>query len=182
MDNTIAVFEEKKIRQIEHDGVVYFSVVDIIEILTDSPAPRQYWNVLKKREAQLSTICLQLKLTANDGRQRQTDCSNTEGVLRIIQSVPSPKAEPFKMWLASLGKQAIDETNDPELLTARQAELYRAKGYPEDWITQRIQSIDTRKELTDEWKNRGVAEGHEFSIFTALGEESTRMLAEKDDD
>ena len=219
MDNTIAVFEEKKIRRIEHEGVVYFSVVDIIEILTDSPAPRQYWNVLKKREAQLSTICLQLKLTANDGRQRQTDCSNTEGVLRIIQSVPSPKAEPFKMWLASLGKQAIDETNDPELLTARQAELYRAKGYPEDWITQRIQSIDTRKELTDEWKNRGVAEGHEFSIltatiakgtfgltpsehsqvkglskenlrdhmtrieliFTALGEESTRMLAEKDD-
>ena len=116
MDNTIAVFEEKKIRRIEHDGVVYFSVVDIIEILTDSPAPRQYWNVLKKREAQLSTICLQLKLMANDGRQRQTDCTNTEGVLRIIQSVPSPKAEPFKMWLASLGKQAIDETNDPELL------------------------------------------------------------------
>jgi DNA-damage-inducible protein D len=108
-----------------------------------------------------------LKLTANDGRQRQTDCSNTEGVLRIIQSVPSPKAEPFKMWLASLGKQAIDETNDPELLTARQAELYRAKGYPEDWITQRIQFIDTRKELTDEWKNRGVVEGHEFSILTA---------------
>ena len=95
MDNTIAVFEEKKIRQIEHDGVVYFSVVDIIEILTDSPAPRQYWNVLKKREAQLSTICLQLKLTANDGCQRQTDCSNTEGVLRIIQSVPSPKAAFF---------------------------------------------------------------------------------------
>jgi DNA-damage-inducible protein D len=219
MDNAIAVFEGKNIRQIEHEGVTYFSVVDIIEVLTDSTAPRQYWNVLKKRDAQLSTICLQLKLTANDGRQRLTDCANTEGVLRIIQSVPSPQAEPFKMWLASLGKQAIDETNDPELLTARQAELYRAKGYPEDWITQRLQTIDTRKELTDEWKNRGVKEGQEYSIltatiaketfgltpaehsqvkgltkenlrdhmtrieliFTALGEESTRMLAAKDD-
>jgi DNA-damage-inducible protein D len=147
--------------------VTFFSVVDIIEVLTDSPAPRQYWNVIKKREAQLSTICLQLKLTANDVRQRLTDCANTEGVLRIIQSVPSPQAEPFKMWLASLGKQAIDETNDPELLTARQAELYRAKGYPEDWITQCLQTIDTRKELTDEWKNRGVKEGQEYSILTA---------------
>jgi DNA-damage-inducible protein D len=218
MEKTIAVFEDKKIRQTEYEGITYFSVVDIIEILSDSPAPRQYWNVLKKREPQLSTICLQLKLTATDGRQRLTDCANTEGVFRIIQSVPSPKAEPFKLWLASLGKQAIDETNDPELLTARQAELYRAKGYPEDWITQRLQSIDTRKELTEEWKKRGVTEGQEFSIltatiaketfgltptehsqikglkkenlrdhmtrieliFTALGEESTRMLAAKD--
>lgn len=219
MDNKIAVFEEKHIRQIEHQGVTYFSVVDIVEILSDSPSPRQYWNILKKRESQLSTICLQLKLPANDGRLRLTDCANTEGVFRIIQSVPSPKAEPFKLWLAALGKQALDETSDPELLNARQVELYRAKGYPEDWITQRLQTIDTRKELTDEWKNRGVKEGQEFSIltatiakgtfglnpsehselkglkkenlrdhmtrieliFTALGEESTRMLAAKDD-
>ena len=219
MENKIAIFEEKQIRQIEFEGHIWFSVVDIIEVLTDSISPRDYWTTMKRREPQMPTLCRRFKLLASDSKMRLTDCASTEGVLRIIQSVPSPKAEPFKMWLASLGKQAIDETNDPELLTARQAELYRAKGYPEDWITQRIQSIDTRKELTDEWKNRGVVEGHEFSIltatiakgtfgltpsehsqvkglskenlrdhmtrieliFTALGEESTRMLAEKDD-
>ena len=106
-------------------------------------------------------------MKANDGKQRLTDCANTEGVFRILMSVPSPKAEPFKLWLAALGKQAIDETENPELLTERQAELYRAKGYSEEWIQRRLQSIETRKELTDEWKNRGVKEGQEYAILTA---------------
>jgi DNA-damage-inducible protein D len=108
-----------------------------------------------------------LKLMGLDGRSRPSDCANTEGVFRIIQSVSSPNAEPFKLWLASLGKQAIDEAQDPELLTERQAELYRAKGYTEEWIGRRVQTIETRKELTDEWKNRGVKEGQEYSILTA---------------
>lgn len=107
-------------------------------------------------------------MKAADGKQRLTDCANTESIFRIIMSVPSPKAEPLKLWLASLGKQAIDETEDPELLTARQAEIYKAKGYPIEWIQRRIQSIETRKALTEEWKNRGVKEGHEYSILTAV--------------
>ena len=165
--NQVALFEQKHIRSIENEGELWFSVVDIIEVLTDSPMPRNYWSDLKRRENQLHAICVQLKLTASDGRKRATDCANTEGVFRIIQSVPSPKAEPFKLWLARLGKQALDETADPELMTDRQAEIYRAKGYPEEWVTRRMQTIETRKELTDEWKNRGIKEGQEYSILTA---------------
>jgi DNA-damage-inducible protein D len=167
MENQLTVFENKAIRSIEHNGNMYFSIVDIIGVLTDSPIPRNYWNLLKKREPQLHTICMQLKLPSADGKKYQTDCANTEGVFRIIMSVPSPHAEPFKIWLAGLGKQAIDETQNPELLTERQAELYRAKGYSEEWVKRRVQSIETRKELTDEWKNRGVKQGQEYAILTA---------------
>ena len=168
MDNQIAVFEQKKIRHIEHEGEMYFSVVDVIEALTDSPNPNNYWAKLKSREEQLVTVCHRLKMAATDGRQRMTDCANTEGVFRIIMSVPSPKAEPFKTWLASLGKRELDEMNDPELGFDRLREIYQAKGYTDEWIKQRLQTIDTRKKLTDEWKKRGVKEGHEYSILTAV--------------
>ena len=167
MENQLAVFEQKTIRQTDYNGEIYFSVIDIIEVLTGSLNPRKYWTKLKQRDSQVETICLHLKMKAEDGRQRLTDCANTEGVFRIMMSVPSPKAEPFKLWLAKVAKQHIEETENPELLTERQAEIYRAKGYPEDWITRRLQSIEMRKSLTDEWKNRGVKEGQEYSILTA---------------
>lgn len=166
-DTALTPFEGKEIRKVWHDEQWYISVVDVIQVLTDSPKPRVYWGVIKNREPQLFTNCKQLKLTASDGRQRLTDCANTEGVLRIIMSVPSPKAEPMKLWLAQMGKQAIDATENPEILTERQAELYRAKGYTEEWIARRMQTIDTRNQLTTEWKNRGVKEGQEYSILTA---------------
>jgi DNA-damage-inducible protein D len=167
MDNQLTPFEGEKIRKIWNNDEWYFSVVDIIGILTDSQDPSNYWTTIKLRDNQLPTICRRFKMKANDGKQRLTDCANTEGVFRILMSVPSPKAEPFKLWLAALGKQAIEETENPELLTERQAELYRAKGYSEEWIQRRLQSIETRKELTDEWKNRGVKEGQECAILTA---------------
>lgn len=173
MNQEIAVFEQKKIRHIEHNGEAHFSVVDIIEALTDSPNPRNYWSMLKKRETQLYTICVQLKMEAPDGKQRLTDTTNTEGVFRIIMSVPSPKAEPFKMWLAGLGKRELDEVADPELGFERLREIYQAKGYSDDWIKQRLQTIDTRKKLTDEWKKRGVKEGQEYSILTAVVSKGT---------
>jgi DNA-damage-inducible protein D len=165
--NKLTVFEDIHIRQLEHDGMTYFSVVDVIQALTDSPIPRNYWNNLKKREPQLHTVCMQLKLAAKDGKNYLTDCAHTEGVFRIIQSVPSPKAEPFKVWLASLGRQAIEETNDPELGFERLRDLYKTKGYNEEWIHYRIRGLETRKELTDEWKNRGVTEGSEYAFLTA---------------
>ena len=166
-EKALIPFEGKEIRKIWHDEEWYFSVIDAIEILTDSPIPRNYWTILKKREPQLHTICMQLKLTATDGKQRLTDCANTEGLLRIVMSVPSPKAEPLKLWLAQVGAERIQETENPELLSERQAEIYRAKGYSEEWIQRRIQTIETRKALTEEWKNRGVKEGQEYSILTA---------------
>ena len=166
-EKALIPFEGKEIRKIWHNDEWYFSVIDAIEILTDSPIPRNYWTVLKKREPQLHTICMQLKLTATDGKQRLTDCANTEGLLRIVMSVPSPKAEPLKLWLAQVGAERIQETENPELLSERQAEIYRAKGYSEEWIQRRIQTIETRKALTEEWKNRGVKEGQEYSILTA---------------
>jgi prophage antirepressor-like protein len=167
MENSLSPFEDKDIRRTTHNGELWFSVVDIIAVLTDSPNPRNYWNMLKRKENQLYTICVQLKLAAADGKFYKTDCAHTEGVLRIIQSVPSPKAEPFKIWLASLGKRELTEIADPEQLTERQADLYRLKGYSEEWIQRRVQSIETRKRLTDEWKTRGVKEGQEYSILTA---------------
>ena len=167
MENQLTPFENDAIRKLWYEEQWYFSVVDIIGILTDSQDPSNYWTTIKLRDKQLPTICRRLKMKANDGKQRLTDCANTEGVFRIIMSVPSPKAEPLRLWLASLGKQAIDETENPELLTERQAELYRAKGYTEEWIKRRTQTIETRKELTDEWKQRGVKEGQEYAILTA---------------
>jgi DNA-damage-inducible protein D len=167
MDNQLTPFEGEKIRKIWENDQWYFSVVDIIQFLTDSPNPSRYWTNLKSRDKDLYPNWVKLKLKGQDGKTYPSDCANTEGVFRILMSVPSPKAEPFKLWLAALGKQAIDETENPELLTERQAELYRAKGYSEEWIQRRLQSIETRKELTDEWKNRGVKEGQEYSILTA---------------
>jgi DNA-damage-inducible protein D len=171
MENQLTVFDNKPIRRIEHEGEIFFSIVDIIEVLTDSPTPKRYWADLKRRSEKESgqgyAFCVPLKLEAADGRKRPTDCANTEGVLRIVMSIPSPKAEPLKLWLAQSGKQTLDETENPELLTERQAELYRAKGYTEEWIGRRVQSIETRKALTDEWRERGVKENQEYAILTA---------------
>jgi prophage antirepressor-like protein len=171
MDNQLMPFEGKEIRKIWHNGEWYFAAIDVIEFLVKTSSPRQYWTKVKNNligESQLQPFWLQLKMTAPDGKNRLTDCANTEGVFRIIMSVPSPKAEPLKLWLASVGKQAIEEAENPELLTERQAALYRAKGYTEEWIGRRIQTIETRRALTDEWKGRGVKENQEYSILTAV--------------
>ena len=165
-NNKIIVFENKSIRRTWHDEQWYFSIIDVIEVLTDSVSPSHYWSMLKKRENELVTICYKLKMVAQDGKNRLTDCANTEGVLRIIMAIPSAKAEPFKLWLAQTGKERLEEIDNPELGFERLKEIYRAKGYPEDWIERRLKSIDIRKELTDEWKNRGVTENRDFSILT----------------
>lgn len=169
-DNTIILFQEKQIRREWHDGEWYFSIVDVIEVLTDSPLPRQYWTKVKKKlieEGQVYPIWIHLKMVAPDGKARLTDAANTEGLFRIIMSVPSPKAEPFKRWLARIGKERMDEIEDPSLAADRARELYRAKGYPDDWIETRLKSIGTRHQLTDEWKERDVQEGQEYAILTA---------------
>jgi DNA-damage-inducible protein D len=163
--------EGKNIRKVWHDEQWYFSVVDVIEVLTDSPSPSRYWADLKRRSKKetgdkVFAFCEPLKMQTAGGKQNVI-CANTEGILRIAMSVPSPKAEPLKLWLAEQGKRTIDETENPELITERQAEIYKAKGYSEEWILRRMQTIDTRKQLTDEWKNRGVKQGQEYSILTA---------------
>lgn len=168
----LVVFGGKQIRRAWVDGQWYFSVVDIVEALTDSPNPRDYWYRMKKREEetsgiQLSTFCRQLKLTASDGKTYKTDAANTEAAFRIIQSIPSPKAEPFKRWLAKVGYERIQEIENPELAQQRMREIYKAKGYPDDWIEKRVRSIAIRDELTDEWKKRGVSQNKEFAILTA---------------
>jgi DNA-damage-inducible protein D len=168
MANELINFEHTPIRKTLHDEEWYFSIIDIIAALIESTNHQTYWYVLKKREPQLLTICKKFKFLAPDGKMRPTDCANTEGVFRIIMSIPSPKAEPLKIWLAEQGKRAIDEAENPELLTQRQIELYKAKGYPDEWINERVKNIDIRKQLTEEWKGRGVQEGQEFSILTAV--------------
>ena len=160
-------FEGVEIRKIWHNEEWYFSVIDVIGILTGSKTPRKYWTSMQNREKQLDTNCIQLKMKASDGKNYKTDVANIEGIFRILMSVPSPKVEPLKLWLAEQGKRTIQEAENPELLTERQAELYRAKGYPEEWITRRVQTIETRKGLTDEWKKRGVKETNDYSILTA---------------
>lgn len=172
--SNLKIFEDKKIRaqwnEIEEDW--YFSVVDIVSILTDNDyqTARKYWNKLRQRlsveGSELVTNCHRLKLPAQDGKLRETDCLDTKGVLRLVQSIPSPKAEPFKMWLASVGSERLDEIADPEKAILRGADYYRAKGYTEGWINQRLQTIEMRKKLTDEWKERGVKEGKEYAILT----------------
>lgn len=164
----ILPFEENAIRKVWHNDTWYFSVVDVMSVLSDSPKPRGYWNDLKKRENQLSDFCVQLKIKSSDGKAYQTDCANMEGILRIIQSVPSPKAEPFKIWLAQVGAERLEEINDPEKAMERATNYYRAKGYTEDWIKARVQGSDIRNLLTEEWKKRGVKEGREYSILTAV--------------
>ena len=170
--NKIVVFESKKIRRIWYNEEWYFSVVDVVGALTDSANPRDYWFKMKTRVKsedgiELSTICRQLKLEAPDGKMRETDCANTKGMFRIIQSIPSPKAEPFKLWLAQVGYDRIQEIENPELAQERMKELYELKGYPKDWIDKRLRGIAIRQNLTDEWKERGIERERDFAILTA---------------
>jgi prophage antirepressor-like protein len=168
--NKLVVFGSKKIRRIWYAEEWYFSVVDIVEALSDSPTPRQYWGKVKQREfidLQLSPIWIQLKLESADGKKYATDCANTESLFRIIQSIPSPKAEPFKRWLAKVGYDRVQEIENPELAQERMKELYEQKGYPKDWIDKRLRGIAIRQNLTDEWKERGIASERDFSILTA---------------
>ena len=172
-ETSIKLFESKKIRVQWDDESEkwYFSVIDIIETLTESKNPRRYWSDLKRKLtkegfSQLYEIIVQLKLKASDGKKYTTDCADTEGLLRIIQSIPSPKAEPFKIWLAKVGYERIEETEDPELAFDRAMETYLKKGYSKNWVNQRIKSIEVRKELTDEWESRGVKKGLEYAILT----------------
>lgn len=168
----VAIFKGTKIRKIIHNNEWWFSVVDVIEALTDSTQPSKYWTAMKARvddEAgfQLSTLCRQLKLESSDGKKYETDCANTEGIFRIIQSIPSPKAEPFKRWLAMVGYERVQEIEDPELATKRTRALYKAKGYDDAWIEKRMRGIAVREQLTNEWQNRGIKEQKEFAILTA---------------
>ena len=167
----VILFQEQAIRRSWHENEWWFSVVDVCAVLTGSVDAGAYWRKLKQRlvaeSGQPVTFCHGLKLTAADGRQRVTDCANTEGLFRIVQSIPSPKAEPFKRWLAQVGYERVQEIENPELASARARELYQAKGYPKDWIEKRLRSMAVRGELTDEWKARGVQEGKEYAILTA---------------
>ena len=174
LENKIKVFESRQIRTHwnAEEEEWYFSVVDIVAVLTVSnyQNARNYWKVLKNRlskeGSELVTNCNRLKMRADDGKMRLTDCLDTKGVLRLVQSVPSPKAEPFKMWLAQVGSERLDEIADPEKAILRGAEFYRAKGYTEGWINQRLQTIEMRKELTDEWKARGIDSSRDYAILT----------------
>ncbi len=172
MENKIKVFENKQVQTTwnAEKEEWYFSVIEVVGVLTDSEDPRNYWyvlkNRLKKEGSELLTFCKGLKMIAPDGKNRSTDCLDTKGVLRLVQSIPSPKAEPFKMWLAKVGSERLDEIVDPEKAILRGADYYRAKGYTEGWINQRLQTIEMRKKLTDEWKERGVKKGKEYAILT----------------
>ncbi len=171
MENALTPFEESAIRKTWHDEQWYFAIIDVIAVLADTDNPRQYWTKVKKNlsnESQLQPFWLQLKMQAADGKFYKTDCANTDGILRIVMSVPSPKAEPLKLWLAQVGSERIQETENPELGFERMVEIYKAKGYTDEWIERRMQSIETRKQLTNEWKNRGVKEGKEYSNLTAV--------------
>lgn len=170
----IALFKGKQIRKVIYQNEWWFSVVDIVQALTDQPddyMARKYWNKLVQRlreeGSELVTICHQLKLEASDGKKYLTDCANTEGIFRIIQSIPSPKAEPFKRWLAKVGYERVQEIDNPELATKRTRMLYKLKGYSADWIEKRMRGIVIREELTDEWKKRGAEEQRDYEILTA---------------
>lgn len=171
-EKAIKVFEDKKIRTLwdEEQEKWYFSIVDVVSVLTQSIDPSAYWRKLKQRLKdegnETVTNCHGLKMVANDGKMRMTDVADTEQLFRLIQSIPSPKAEPFKLWLAKVGSERIDEINDPEIGIERLMETYLRKGYSKEWINQRLKSIEIRKELTDEWENRGVKKGEEFAILT----------------
>jgi hypothetical protein len=171
---SLQLFENKKVRTLWDDTQEkwYFSIVDVIQILTDSSNPRKYWSVLKLRlnreGSQLTSNCSQLKMPAADGKYYKTDVADSEQLFRLIQSIPSPKAEPFKMWLAQIASERLDELQDPELTIDRALAQYLQLGYSENWINQRLKSIEIRKELTDEWKNRGLKEGIQFAILTDI--------------
>jgi DNA-damage-inducible protein D len=224
-NTSIAVFEGQQIRHIEFEGTVYYNLVDVMTVLDASADPAKYWFKVKKKMrdvegvSELSPIWRKLPFVAPNGKTYQMEAANRKGVLRILMSVPSPKAEPFRIWLAEVGNEYVEETENPELGIERLKALYKAKGYPDEWIERRLQTIEIRKQLTNEWKTRGVAEGQEYSIltaeiakatfgltpsehskikglekenlrdhmtpleliFTALGEEATRLNAVKDD-
>jgi len=171
-ETAIKLFNEKQIRTHWDDEQEkwYFSIVDVVGVLSESPNPNNYWKVLKhrlvKEGSELVTNCNQLKMQSTDGKFYKTDVADTEQLFRLIQSIPSPKAEPFKMWLAKVGRERIDEIEDPELGIDRMMETYLRKGYSKEWINQRLKSIEVRKELTDEWENRGVQKGQEYAILT----------------
>ncbi len=173
-ETAINLFEQKQVRSVwsEEEEKWYISIVDVIAVLTDSPNPRKYWSVLKTRlkaeGSQLATNCSQLKMQSNDGKFYKTDVADTEQLFRLIQSVPSPKAEPFKLWLAKVASERLDEMQDPELSIDRAMENYLELGYAEDWINQRLKSIEIRKELTDEWKKRGLKAGEQFATLTDI--------------
>ena len=170
--SNIKLFQDKKIRSVWNDEEEqwYFSVVDVVEALTDSPNPRQYWRKMKDRdlkEYESYPIWVQLKLPSSDGKRYTTDCANVKGLFRIIHSIPSPKAEPFKQWLAQVGYERMLEIENPELAQERMKQLYEQKGYPKDWIDKRLRGIAIRQNLTDEWKKRGIIEERDFAILTA---------------
>ncbi len=169
--NHIILFKGKNIRRTLYEKEWYFSVVDVCGVLTDSPDAGAYWRKLKQRlkeeGSKVVTFCHGLKLEAEDGKMRETDCASTEGIFRIVQSIPSPKAEPFKRWLAKVGYERMQEIENPELATKRTRMLYKLKGYPDDWIEKRMRGIAIREELTDEWKNRGAEEKRDYEILTA---------------
>jgi len=170
-NGALVVFQDKKIRRIWHEKKWFFSVVDVVKALTDSADSKDYWYRLKIREKEsagieLSTFCRQLKLPSSDGKFYQTDCANTKNMFRIIQSIPSPKAEPFKQWLAQVGYERVLEIENPELAQVRMKELYKKKGYSDDWIEKRVRGIIVRQELTDEWKKRQVGGDREYAILT----------------
>ena len=170
MEQALTPFEGTEIRKVWLNEEWYFSVIDVIGFLSNATNPASYWNKVQKNilsDSQLLPFWQKLKLVGQDGKARPSDCANTEGILRIVMSVPSPKAEPLKLWLAKVGNEYIQETENPELSFERMTEIYRAKGRSDEWIKERLQSISTLKLLTDEWKTRGVQEGQEFSILTA---------------
>ncbi|MBI5152750.1 Bro-N domain-containing protein [Candidatus Peregrinibacteria bacterium] len=170
-DRSIVLFQGKTVARTWYNNQWYFSVSDVVEILTDSLNVKDYIKKMRSRDNELSvnwgTICTPLEMIAKDGKNRKLNCANTEGIFRIIQSIPSPKAEPFKRWLAQVGYERVQEIEDPELGTKRTRALYKAKGYPDGWIEKRMRGIQVRETLTDEWQNRGVKEGKEYSILTA---------------
>jgi DNA-damage-inducible protein D len=185
--SNIKLFENKRIRTHWDEGKEkwYFSVIDVIETLTDSNNARRYWSDLKRKLEfegfiQLYEIIVQLKLESSDGKKYETDCADTQGLLRIIQSIPSPKAEPFKRWLAQVGYERLEEIENPELASKRTREIYKAKGYSDEWIEKRMRGIAVRDELTGEWKKRGVKEGLEYSILTAEISKATFGLTPAD--
>lgn len=169
-NNKLVLFQSKNIRRVWYENEWFFSVVDIVEVLTDSPVPRQYWRKIKDREfleIQSYPIWVQLKIEAADGKKYLTDCVNTKNAFRLIQSIPSKKAEPFKMWLAEVGKERLDEIENPELAQERMKALYEKKGYPKDWIDKRLRGIAIRQDLTDEWKERGIIGEKDYAILTS---------------
>lgn len=166
----ISIFKGKNIRKIIYQNEWWFSVVDVVEVLTDSVDAGAYWRKLKQRlkeeGGEVVTFCHGLKLEASDGKKYETDCADTEGIFRIIQSIPSPKAEPFKCWLTKVGYERVQEIENPELVTKRTRILYKLKGYPEDWIEKRMRGIVIREELTDEWQKRGAQVQKDYEILT----------------